>query len=133
MARAAAVTGVCVFVLCLQSVTFAQRPEGAQFRPPENVKVLTDLDGRAIRAEMNRIAAGLGVKCDHCHVQGNFPSDERTQKRTARRMIEMVKALNAQYFPKHQVKEGESILGRVTCFTCHQGTPEAPPNAPPAK
>jgi hypothetical protein len=80
---------------------------------------------------MNRIAAGLGVKCDHCHVQGNYPSDERLPKRTARRMIEMVKAMNAQYFPKYQVKEGESILGRVTCFTCHQGKPQAPPVAPP--
>jgi hypothetical protein len=133
MARAVAIAAVCLFLLYFQSVAMAQPPEGAQFRPPENAKVLTDLDGRAIRAEMNRIAAGLGVKCDHCHVQGNFPSDERPQKRTARRMIEMVKAINAQYFPKHQVKEGESILGRVTCFTCHQGKPDAPPNAPKAR
>jgi hypothetical protein len=110
----------------------AQEPP-RQFRPPENATVLTDLDGRAIRAEMNRISAALGVKCDHCHVQGNFPSDERTEKRTARRMIEMVKALNAEYFPKHQAKEGESTLGRVTCFTCHQGKPGPPAGAPPAK
>jgi hypothetical protein len=130
MARAGTVVAAGLFLVCFQSVTWAQPPEGAQFRPPENAKVLTDLDGRAIRAEMNRIAAGLGVKCDHCHVQGNFPSDERSQKRTARRMIEMVKAMNAQYFPKYQVKEGESILGRVTCFTCHQGKPQAPPTAP---
>jgi hypothetical protein len=35
--------------------------------------------------------------------------------------------MNAQYFPKYEVKEGESILGRVTCFTCHLGKPDAPP------
>ena len=68
------------------------------------------------------MATALGVKCDHCHVQGNFPSDERLAKRTARRMIAMTKALNAEYFAKHEVKEGESVLGRVTCMTCHQGS-----------
>jgi hypothetical protein len=36
-------------------------------------------------------------------------------------MIEMTKAINAQSFPKYEVKEGESVLGRVTCMTCHQG------------
>jgi hypothetical protein len=36
-------------------------------------------------------------------------------------MLQMTKALNAQYFPKHEVKDGDSVLGRVTCATCHQG------------
>ena len=98
-------------------------------RPPENVKILTDVDPTVLRAEMQRIATALGVKCDHCHVQGNFASDERSSKRMARRMLEMTRTLNAQQFPKYEVKEGESILGRVTCFTCHQGTTE-PKNTP---
>lgn len=100
-------------------------------RPPENVKVLTELQAQPLRAEMQRISTALGVKCDHCHVQGNFASDEKSPKRAARRMIEMTRALNAQHFPKYQVKEGESVLGRVTCFTCHQGAAE-PKTAPPA-
>jgi photosynthetic reaction center cytochrome c subunit len=107
---------------------FAQ--QGRPAPPPENVKVLTDLSGDALRAEMRRLTAALGVKCDHCHVQGNFASDEKSPKRTARRMIEMTKSLNTQYFPKHQVKDGDSVLGRITCYTCHQGT-EAPKMAPP--
>lgn len=93
-------------------------------RPPhpnENVKVLTELEGQPLRAEMQLMAAALGVKCDHCHVQGNFASDEKAPKRVARRMLEMTRAINAQHFPKHQVKEGESVLGRVTCATCHHG------------
>jgi photosynthetic reaction center cytochrome c subunit len=90
-------------------------------RPNENVKVLTELEGQPLRQEMQRIATALGVKCDHCHVQGNAASDEKLPKRTARRMLEMTKGLNSQYFPKHEVKEGESVLGRVTCMTCHQG------------
>lgn len=132
MARATVVVMLFLFVLWNQQLTQAQQ-EGAAAKPPENVKVLTGLDVRAIRTEMAKIAAGLGVECGHCHVQGNFPSDERMQKRTARRMLEMVKAINTQFFPKHEVKEGESILGRVTCFTCHQGKPQAPANAPPPK
>lgn len=90
-------------------------------RPPENLKVLppdTNLRG----VEMPRIAAALGVQCSFCHVQGNFPSDEYRTKRTARMMMQMVKALNAQNFPEHEQKEGDSPLGSaVTCYTCHRG------------
>ena len=96
--------------------------ENRPLPPNENVKILTELQGQPLRAEMKRIAAALGVECDHCHVQGNFASDEKLPKRVGRRMIEMTKSINAQSFPKHQAKEGESVLGRVTCMTCHQGT-----------
>lgn len=123
-----------VFLALLAGLVLAAAPASAQEnrppRPPENVKVLTELQGQPLRAEMQRISAALGVKCDHCHVQGNFASDEKPAKRAARRMIEMTRALNTQHFPKYQVKDGESVLGRVTCFTCHQGAAE-PKTAPP--
>jgi hypothetical protein len=119
-----------VYVVALALPTAILAQDARPPRPPENVKLLTDLQVPALRAEMQRISAALGVKCDHCHVQGNFASDEKGPKRTARRMIEMTRGLNAQFFPKHQVKEGESPLGRVTCFTCHQGA-EQPKSAPP--
>jgi photosynthetic reaction center cytochrome c subunit len=118
----------CLLALALPVAAAAQ--ESRPSRPNENVKVLTDLQGQPLRAEMQRMSAALGVKCEHCHVQGNFASDEKAPKRIARRMIEMTKALNAQHFDKHEVKEGESVLGRVTCYTCHQGA-EAPKAAPP--
>lgn len=44
-------------------------------------------------------------------------------------MIEMTKALNRQFFPDHTPAKGESTLGRVTCYTCHQGEVE-PKTAP---
>jgi photosynthetic reaction center cytochrome c subunit len=120
----------------LLGLALASAPVAAQEnrppRPPENVKVLTELQGQPLRAEMQRISAALGVKCDHCHVQGNFASDEKAPKRAARRMLEMTRALNTQHFPKYQVRDGESVLGRVTCYTCHQGAAE-PKTAPPAQ
>jgi hypothetical protein len=61
--------------------------------------------------------------------KGNFASDENPRKVRARQMIEMTKALNKQFFPDHKPAEGESTLGRVTCFTCHQG--DAKPRAAP--
>ena len=117
MTRSSCYAVLLVLALALTATAQENRPP----RPNENVKVLTELEGQPLRQEMQRISTALGVKCDHCHVQGNFPSDEKLPKRTARRMIEMTKELNAQYFAKHEVKEGESVLGRVTCLTCHQG------------
>jgi len=61
--------------------------------------------------------------------RGNFASDEKPEKLTARRMLEMTKGINKQFFPDHTPKAGESVLGRVTCYTCHQG--ERTPNLPP--
>ncbi len=122
----------CTLLLGLAlAVSPASAQENRPARPPENVTVLTELQGQPLRAEMQRISAALGVKCDHCHVQGNFASDEKSPKRAARRMLEMTRALNVQHFPNYQVKDGESVLGRVTCYTCHQGAAE-PKTAPPA-
>ena len=63
----------------------------------------------------------LGVSCNSCHGRGNFASDDNAKKLTARRMLEMTKAINAQFFPDHKPKDGESVLGRVTCHTSHRG------------
>jgi hypothetical protein len=106
----------------------AQPPARTQ-KPPQNLKVLPMTAN--IRSEMTKITEALGVKCDQCHVQGNFPSDEKKDKLTARKMMQMVKDLNANMFPGHKVSEGDSALGSaVTCFTCHRGD-EHPATAPP--
>ena len=70
---------------------------------------------------MNFIVQGLGVTCGTYHVRGNFASEDKPQKQTARRMLEMVKMINKTTFPGHKPKEGESVLGKVTCYTCHRG------------
>ena len=98
-------------------------------RPPENLRVLPPTTN--LKVEMPKIAKALGVECGFCHVQGNFPSDEYTTKRTARRMMEMVKAMNAGYFPRYEAQESDGPLGGpVTCFTCHRGEKKPAPSAP---
>ena len=109
-------------------VLHAQTPTPTVVEGP-NVKVLTGLLAPDFQEEMNHIVQAVGGGCNSCHVRGNFASEENPKKITARRMLEMTKAINKQFFPDHKPKSGESVLGRVTCYTCHQGetTPKLPP------
>jgi hypothetical protein len=116
------------FSLALAATASAQAPTPTMVDSPA-VKVLTGLLAPQFQEEMNFITQALGVTCGTCHVRGNFASDEKPEKLTARRMLEMTKGINKQFFPDHTPKAGESVLGRVTCYTCHQGerTPKLPP------
>src|SRR3954470_19633687 len=93
------------------------------------VKALTGLTVHEFEAEMQLMTQALGASCGTCHVPRNFASDNNARKLRAREMIAMTKAINQQFFPDHKAAGGESRLGRVTCFTCHQG--ELHPKAPP--
>jgi len=73
-------------------------------------------------AAMGVMAAGLGYDCADCHPgagsdRADFVIDTLPQKKTARRMVEMVATINRTNFAGVQ---------RVTCFTCHrnQETPK---------
>jgi hypothetical protein len=117
-----------VFAVCCLATLggAAVRGEPDQAPKPEvvnspNVKVLTGLYAQQFQEEMNLIVQGLGVTCNTCHVRGNFANEDKPEKLKARQMLEMTKALNQQYFPDYKPKEGESVLGRITCYTCHKG------------
>jgi hypothetical protein len=115
--------------LGLSSPVFAQAPTPTVVDSP-TVKVLTGLLAPQFQEEMNFMTQALGVSCNTCHApRGNFASDEKPEKLTARRMLEMTRAINKQFFPDHKPQPNESVLGRVTCYTCHQGerTPKLPP------
>jgi hypothetical protein len=96
------------------------RPQVGMVDTP-TVRVLTGLTVPGFEAEMQFISTALGVSCGYCHVRGNFASDGNPQKVAARRMLEMTRAINQQFYAAYQPAEGESRLGRITCFTCHQG------------
>ena len=93
-----------------------------------SVKMLKGLTAPQFEAEMQLMTVALGVNCGFCHVRGNFASDDNPRKATARRMLEMTRTINRQFFPDYRPEKEESLLGRVTCYTCHQGeqTPKKP-------
>ena len=107
--------------------TLAQAPTPTVVESP-TVKVLTGLYAQQFQEEMNLMVQALGVTCNTCHVPRNFASEDKPLKLKARQMLEMTKTLNQQHFPEYKPKDGESVLGRVTCYTCHKGE-QLPKNA----
>jgi hypothetical protein len=116
--------------LLLLTPVFAQENQEKQEkrapRAPQNLKVLKIDNPREIMPIMRGFTAGLGVKCDYCHVQGNFASDENPKKEIARRMIEMVDHINTGF--------GDGKV-HVACYTCHRGetAPKMAPDPKPAQ
>ena len=127
---AAGLMFVCVLAVAVTR-TSAQGgpPAGGQGAPAQNLQVLPkDMPRGEITALMRTFTAALGVQCTHCHVgtpQERFKDDLPT-KATARKMLKMVMAINADPLG---VKPGEP--NKVTCYSCHRGALK-PLTAPPA-
>ena len=96
------------------------RPGGRAPQPPKNLKVLK-IEPQEIGRVMQTYTVGLGVRCDFCHIKGDFASDDNPKKIVARMMITMAQDINGK-FP-----DGKE---HVTCYTCHRGEQE-PKTAPP--
>jgi hypothetical protein len=79
----------------------------------KNLQVLKDVPPDQLIPAMQFISASLGVECEFCHVRDAFDKDDKQSKQTARRMMQMMFALNASQF------QGERA---VTCYTCHRGS-----------
>ena len=88
----------------------------------ENIKVLGDVStGEFTRLMVNMtkwVAPNEG--CAGCHNVANFADDSLYTKVVARRMLEMVHHINADW-TAHVAQTG------VTCYTCHRGK-LVPPN-----
>ncbi|MDE3137170.1 MAG: c-type cytochrome [Acidobacteriota bacterium] len=78
----------------------------------KNIKVLNDVPADKLHDGMEYITASLGVRCEFCHVEDNFPADQKRPKATARKMMTMLFAIDKDNF------NGRT---EVSCFTCHQG------------
>ena len=87
-----------------------------------NIKALRGHPADQLNPTMVYFEAALGVGCPYCHDNdaAKRELDTKPQKDIARRMIEMVNAVNKTSF---------AGAPRVTCFTCHQGRP-SPIGAP---
>ena len=104
---------LCAFVVGLLPIAaFAQQQTAEQrFK---NIQIFKGLPATQLDPAMAFISGSLGVRCNYCHVAGSFEKDDKPTKLTARRMIQMVFALNKGSF------NGQ---GAVSCFTCHRGKP----------
>ena len=92
-------------------------PAGAVF---ENVRVLGEVPaGRLLRIMQLGYSRSLGVSCDHCHVAGNWASDENEHKRIARQMAVLTRDLNEKALPAIAELAGKNPT--VNCTTCHRG------------
>jgi len=113
-------------VLAALVATGARAQEPAIVEAP-GVKVLRGLTVPQFEAEMQLMNQALGVSCGFCHTRGNFAAETNPRKSIARRMLEMTQMLNQQFFADYKPAEGESRLGKITCFTCHQGSERPKP------
>ncbi len=82
----------------------------------KNIQVLTDVPAAQLDDTMQYFMAATGISCAGCHVRDqatgvfSYELDTQRSKQTARRMIELVKTVNAGDFG-----------ARINCGTCHQG------------
>ena len=111
---------VLIPILILFATQQSNTPK-AEIVDTPSVKILKGLTAPQFESEMQHMNVALGVACGFCHVRGNFASDDNPRKATARRMLEMTQSINRQFFPDYQSGKDDSLLGRVTCYTCHQG------------
>jgi photosynthetic reaction center cytochrome c subunit len=89
----------------------------------ENVQVLGELSAAQFGRIMVAMTAWVSPEdrvenggCAYCHNVENMASDEVYTKVVARRMLQMVRRINADWQP-HVGTTG------VTCYTCHRGQP----------
>jgi photosynthetic reaction center cytochrome c subunit len=82
----------------------------------KNIQVLKGIPADQILPAMQFITSSLGVECEFCHVREArglaFDKDDKKPKIAARKMIQMMFAINKENF------EGKR---EVTCYSCHRG------------
>jgi hypothetical protein len=105
------------------TVVMTKQPDtaGGPLRQPEelaekhfkNLKTsLKDLQASQFIDTMHYFSYSLGKPCTFCHVEHKFDVDDKKEKGTARKMIDMVASIDEHHFEGHPA---------VRCFTCHEG------------
>lgn len=100
-------------------------PVSAQI-PDEFTNLLVfpkDIERGELIGAMRNFSFGLGVRCEYCHEGGpsldsiDFASDAKEAKKTARRMLTMVRTINDDHLSS--IDRPDRLT--VQCATCHHG------------
>ena len=78
----------------------------------KNIQLLRGIPSERLTKIMFSFKSALGVDCTYCHIKDHFEKDDKPQKQTARKMIQLVRDTKAKL---------GTTTSRVTCFTCHRG------------
>ncbi len=97
--------------------TAAKGQTSGEFFKNVSTSTLKGLTPSDFLGAMGVMTAALGYDCSNCHPGAgtdkmDWVTDANPKKKTARKMVEMVAAINRQNFAGAQM---------VTCWTCHHG------------
>src|SRR5262245_65377070 len=112
-----------ILTVCSSGITISSGQRGQEPKPQlseelfKNVQVLRGVPVDEFMDTMGMISAALGLNCLDCHTSDSDTAWERfavdtAMKRTSRRMIKMVDAIN---------KDNFGGARGVTCWSCHRG------------
>ncbi|PYV96834.1 MAG: c-type cytochrome [Acidobacteria bacterium] len=110
------VVGISETPLRVQTASANTSPPGAMSAAEayQNIQVLKEIPADQLVPAMQFITYSLGVECSYCHVEGALEKDDKKPKQTARKMMQMMAAINRDNFDSKQA---------VTCNSCHRGAP----------
>lgn len=126
--NALALVSACLLTSLTLTAARAVSPPDQIPRTFTNLQVLPkDIPPGDLIGTMKGYAMGLGVRCQFCHIgeEGadlgtfDFVSDTKAPKATARRMQQMVDAINNEFL---KGVGAPSDAPKVTCLTCHRGS-----------
>ena len=135
MKRVSRGIGALGIVLLIGVPALAQSPTGGggAIPPMTNLQVWPkDASPAQVLQTMQAFNESLGVECNYCHVDGNYASDAKREKRVARQMILLRDSINvmlAAFVGKPAgagPTSGSALPGapvRVLCRSCHRGLP----------
>ena len=131
MNRLIIIVVIALLIAVAATLAFAQDRVQPASRPPmaeevfKNVTVLKGLPVDEFMGTMGLFSAALSVCCGDCHVGAGSTNPhwdaDPPKKQVARKMIQMVNAINRDNFGGVKI---------VTCWTCHRGS-TAPSGTPP--
>src|SRR5438445_12565168 len=118
---------LCMLGIAFTVVGISEKPSRGQMAsgntsPPrersaveayQNIQVLKEIPADQLIPAMQFITYSLGVECSFCHLEGTPEKDDKKPKQMARKMMQMMFAINQQNF------EGTR---EVTCYSCHRGS-----------